>query len=181
MAKTYVVMKEGRELEILKNLAQAKKLADTRKAEVWCDGKRIYPSVETDDNKAKDMKADVVDNQVDKKTENVDNCPDGMKSSTEAKAGAVSSKAGAETSKAGAEPVKDRVQPAPGTKTAGIYRLKALMNVRKAPSLNSDILGTKPKDAQVQVKDVERDWLHLADGTYVLYDGGKWAEPVVNT
>ena len=58
---------------------------------------------------------------------------------------------------------------------AGIYRLKALMNVRKTPSLSGEILGTLDGGTEVRVKAVEGDWLHLADGTFIFYHEGKWA------
>ena len=56
------------------------------------------------------------------------------------------------------------------------YRLKALMNVRKKPSVDADILSTKPKDTVVRVLGVEDGWLHLIDGSFVLYEDGKYAE-----
>ena len=59
------------------------------------------------------------------------------------------------------------------------YRLKALMNVRKRPGLDSDILGTKPADTVVRVLEVEEGWLHLADGSYILFEDGRYAEKVV--
>ena len=59
------------------------------------------------------------------------------------------------------------------------YRLKALMNVRKKPDLDSDILGTKPAGTLVRVLGVEEGWLHLIDGSYILFEEGKYAEKVV--
>ena len=56
------------------------------------------------------------------------------------------------------------------------YRLKALMNVRKKPSLDADILSTKPESTVVRVLGVEDGWLHLIDGIFVLYEDGKYAE-----
>ena len=58
---------------------------------------------------------------------------------------------------------------------AGIYRLKALMNVRKTPSLSGEILGTLDGGTEVRVKAVEGDWLHVADGTFIFYHDGLWA------
>lgn len=58
------------------------------------------------------------------------------------------------------------------------YRLKALMNVRKKPGLDSEILGTKPADTLVRVLGVEEGWLHLIDGSYILFEEGKYAEKV---
>ena len=59
------------------------------------------------------------------------------------------------------------------------YRLKALMNVRKRPGLDSDILGTKPAGTVVRVLGIEEGWLHLIDGSYILFEEGKYAEKVV--
>ena len=59
------------------------------------------------------------------------------------------------------------------------YRLKALMNVRKRPRLDSDILGTKPAGTIVRVLGIEDGWLHLIDGSYILFEEGKYAEKVV--
>ena len=48
MAKIYTVVKDGEELETLKTLTAAKKLADTEGAEVYSDGKCVYQgTVET--------------------------------------------------------------------------------------------------------------------------------------
>ena len=58
---------------------------------------------------------------------------------------------------------------------AGIYRLKALMNVRKGPSLSGEIVGTLDGGTEVKVKAVEGDWLRLADDTFIYYHDGKWA------
>ena len=42
--KIYTVVKDGLELDQLKTLAAAKKLADTEGAEVFCDGQCVYPA-----------------------------------------------------------------------------------------------------------------------------------------
>ena len=56
------------------------------------------------------------------------------------------------------------------------YRLKTLMNVRKKPSLDADILSTKPESTVVRVLAVENGWLHLIDGSFILFEDGKYAE-----
>ena len=56
------------------------------------------------------------------------------------------------------------------------YRLKTLMNVRKNPSLDADILSTKPESTVVRVLAVENGWLHLIDGSFILFEDGKYAE-----
>ena len=71
---------------------------------------------------------------------------------------------GTSTGKAGAEAVA--------------YRLTHLMNVRSAPSMEAQKVGVLPAGTVVQVKAVENDWLHLTDGTFILYQGGTFAEKV---
>ena len=56
------------------------------------------------------------------------------------------------------------------------YRLKTLMNVRKNPSLDADILSTKPESTVVHVLGIENGGLHLMDGSFILYENGKYAE-----
>ena len=58
------------------------------------------------------------------------------------------------------------------------YRLKALMNVRKKPSLDADILSTKPESTVVRVLAVENGWLYLIDGSFILFEDGKVHQPV---
>ena len=71
---------------------------------------------------------------------------------------------GTSTGKAGAEAVA--------------YRLTHLMNVRSAPSMEAQKVGVLSAGTVVQVKAVENDWLHLTDGTFILYQGGTFAEKV---
>lgn len=47
------------------------------------------------------------------------------------------------------------------------------MNVRKAPSLNADKVKVLGTGTEVEVAEVADDWLHLTDGTFILYEGGK--------
>ena len=62
-----------------------------------------------------------------------------------------------------AEPVK-----APET-----YTLLRKMNVRKAPTLNADKVKVLGTGTEVEVAEVDDDWLHLTDGTFILFEGGK--------
>ena len=57
------------------------------------------------------------------------------------------------------------------------YRLNALMNVRKAPSMDANKLGTLPKGSVVLVRRIENNWLETENG-YILYekDGVKFAD-----
>ena len=56
------------------------------------------------------------------------------------------------------------------------YVLTAKMNIRKAPSLKSKSTGIAEKGTIVEVTDIQNGWLHLADDTFILYEGGKWAQ-----
>ena len=55
------------------------------------------------------------------------------------------------------------------------YRLTALMNVRKKPSMDAPILYTRAAGTEVRVLGIVNDWLHLSNDTYIFYEGGKWA------
>ena len=125
--KTYIVMKNGEEIEKLNTLTAAKKLADTEGGEVFCDGVSVYKGVEVLVNAEPIV----------------------------------------------AETPKQVEVEKPKTEK---YRLKALMNVRKKPNLDSEILGTKPAGTVVRVLKVEDGWLHLINGSFILYEDGRYAE-----
>lgn len=128
--KTYVVVKNGVEIQKFNTLTAARNLADEEGAEVFCDGLSIYKAVE------EIVHAEPIVAEAPKQIE-VE------------------------------EPKTEK------------YRLKALMNVRKKPGLDSDILGTKPAGTVVRVLGVEKGWMHLIDGSYILFEDGRYAEKVV--
>ena len=64
------------------------------------------------------------------------------------------------------------------TVTPDRYRLTHLMNVRSGPSMEANKLSTLPAGEEISVLDVVNDWLHLANGTFILYGGGKFAEKI---
>ena len=53
------------------------------------------------------------------------------------------------------------------------YVLLRKMNVRKEPSLTAEKLAVLDKGAVVEVEKKVDDWLHLTDGTFIYYEGGK--------
>ena len=55
------------------------------------------------------------------------------------------------------------------------YTLTAKMNIRKAPSKSAEKLGIAQKGTTVEVTAIENDWLRLTDGTFILYEGGRFA------
>ena len=78
--------------------------------------------------------------------------------------------------------VKDTVEetvieaPTPAsTPTPEHYTLTSKMNIRKAPSLDAEKAGIAQKGTVVEVAAVEGDWLHLTDGTFILFGAGKFA------
>ena len=125
--KTYIVMKNGEEIEKLNTLTAAKKLADTEGGEVFCDGVSVYKGVEVLVNAEPVVAAELKQPEVE-------------------------------------EPKTEQ------------YRLKTLMNVRKKPSMDADIVTTKPAGTLVRVLKVKDGWLHLIDGNYILFVYGRYAE-----
>lgn len=71
-----------------------------------------------------------------------------------------------------------------GAKAAGkepplfLYRLLATMHVRKAPSLEAEKAGIARCGAIIKVRKIENDWMHLANGTFILFGEGTFAERV---
>ncbi len=61
------------------------------------------------------------------------------------------------------------------TVTAEKYTLTAKMNIRRAPSLDAEKLGIADKGNVVEVAAIENDWMCLLDGTFILYEGGRFA------
>lgn len=53
------------------------------------------------------------------------------------------------------------------------FMLLRKMNVRKEPSLTASKAAVLNAGAEVLVTEITDDWLHLADGTFILYEGGK--------
>ena len=148
--KIYTVVKDGEELEQLKTLTAAKKLADAEGAEVYADGKCVYQGA-----------VRAVEETVEETVEEQSEAPF--------------------TEIITADPVisEKPKQPQVDEPKTEKYRLKSLMNVRKKPTLDSTIVTTKPEGTIVRVLEIEKDWLHLADDTFILYGGGKWADKVV--
>lgn len=58
------------------------------------------------------------------------------------------------------------------------YTLSAKMNIRRAPSLDAQMLGIAQPGTVVEVTAIENDWLHLEDGTFILYEGGRFARKI---
>lgn len=174
--KIYIVMKDGEELEQLKTLTAAKKLADAEGAEVYSDGKCVYQGTVAAAEKAveetgKETVEEIVEADV----------AETAKEAIEEAAKEPEDKPDQETEIIDADPLISRkpVQPDAEDVQTEKYRLKSLMNVRKSPSLNGTVLGTKPEGTIVRVTVVKNDWLYLANGTFILYGGGEWAEKVV--
>ena len=163
--KIYIVVKDGEELEKLKTLAAAKKLADTEGAEVYCDGKCVYEGtgspVEDKTAEEKPEEKTVGEEKPEVEANDVKKAAEGEQKEIITAPPVI------------AEKPKQPDVPEPATEK---YRLKSLMNIRKRPSLDSTIIGTRPEGTVVRVLSIENDWLHLANDGYILYGGGTWAE-----
>ena len=55
------------------------------------------------------------------------------------------------------------------------YKLTSKMNIRKAPSLDAEKAGIAQKGTVVEVAAIKDDWMHLTDGTFILFGAGKFA------
>ena len=148
--KIYTVVKDGEELDKLKTLAAAKKLADAEGAEVYSDGKCVYQGV-----------VETVEGTVAEDVEPVE--------------APVAEEAEPVEAPVVEEPVAEKPEKKPDTPAQ--YRLKALMNVRANP--NGRILKTLPAGTVVEVASIDNDWLHLTDGTFILFQRGEFAEKSV--
>ena len=161
--KNYLVIGgNGEELKTVKTLAAAKKLADAEGGSVLVDGECVYrAAVETVE--------ETVEAPVAVEEEQLEEAPVEQLEATpvEQPEDTVEDQP---TEDALVEPV-DTDQPAR-------YRLKTLMNIRKEPSTSARKIGTAKQDTIVTVKEVKKDWLHLTDGTFILYGGGEFAEKV---
>ena len=154
-SKTYTVMKDGETIKELKPLAVAKKLADTEEAEVFCEGVCVYaPDPPVGDSDPED---------------------DALSAGTAGETGVDDS-----VIKDGIDTLADLPTGEPHVKVETItpekYVLTAKMNIRKAPSLSARKLGIAKKGTVVEVTEVKNGWLHLLDGTFILCEGGRWAE-----
>lgn len=157
--KNYTVLdSNGKEIKTVKSLSIAKKMANSEKGSVLCDGECVYRSAEPE--------------TAEKPTENH---VEPEKSSEESAEQEKSSEKAPEKPKTPAKPETPAEKPA-APKEPETYRIKELMNVRSAPSLTASKLGTISPGTEVSVVAVENNWLHLVDGTFVLYDSGKYAE-----
>ena len=55
------------------------------------------------------------------------------------------------------------------------YILTAKMNIRKGPGKDTEKIGVAQKGTVVEVAMITNDWLRLTDGTFILYEGGRFA------
>ena len=194
-SKTYIVVKNGEEIEKLKTLTAAKKLADAEGAEVICGGKCVYQgknvsaegTVETGETgKAGETdKAAVEDTAEESAPETQASAilaeaaeePDDKE---QERAEAEQAESASEQVIVSAEPVIAKKPAQPETKPVETvrYRLTMLMNIRRKPSLDAHIVDIKPAGTVVRAVDIEGDWLRLSDGSYVLYKNGEYAKKV---
>lgn len=156
--KNYLVIGgNGEELKTVKTLAAAKKLADAEGGSVLVDGECVYRAAVETVEETVEPTVEVEETQPEvapvEQPEEPEDQPD------------------EDVVEAQPEEPVDADQPAR-------YRLKTLMNIRKEPSTSARKIGTAKQDTIVTVKAVKNDWLHLENGTFILYGGGEFAEKV---
>ncbi len=175
--KTYIVTKNGEELEQLKTLAAAKKLADADGAEVYCEGECVYRADTVHDGTTADHDGTIT-NHDDTTAEGEHTAENSENTESPETAENTKDEAEQTTEIVTAEPIVAETpkQPFVAAPKTEQYRLKKLMNVRAKPSMDAKIKTTKPSGTVVRVLALENDWLHLADGTFILYQNGEFAE-----
>ena len=160
--KIYTVEKNGEKLKELKTLAAARKLADAEGAEVFCDGECVYQSaVEPIDDTLPVVEETVeLENVEEEKTET--STPE----ETPAKSESIW-----ECDEVILKQIKARMKKRP------VQFCLLRMNVRKEPSLSSEILRVLRRGTDIMVKDIQNDWICLANGGFILFENGKNAFP----
>lgn len=149
----YVIMKNGAKIKTAKNLNSAKEIADKEEAEVFVNGKCVYPNPTIAEETVSTPEPAITEegpepNLTQETAEEID----------------------------GKEPEAVQAEEVPETTP---YRLKALMNIREKPSVRSKKLGTAKSGTVVEVYEIKYDWMKIKwrDGfAFVLYQNGKFAE-----
>ena len=164
--KTYFVKKDGEIIKELKSLSAAKKIALAESADVYCGDELVYSALDTDktltDGTEKEASVSV-EKEVNNDTDNA------SLHDTEKE---INNSAEKESDHS-ADPVSSA-----DDDRAVKYRLKALMNVRTSPSLSSRKIATLLPGTIVTVAKIKDNWLHLTNGSCILYANGKYAEKI---
>ena len=148
--KTYFVKKDGEIIKELKSLSAAKKIAQAESADVYCGDELVYSAHGTD----KEVNNDTDNASLHDTEKEINNSAE-------------------KESDHSADPVSSA-----DDDRAVKYRLKALMNVRTSPSLSSRKIATLLPGTIVTVANIKNDWLHLTNGSCILYANGKYAEKI---
>ena len=164
--RIYFVKKDGAIVKELKSLSAAKKIALAESADVYCGDELVYSALDTDktltDGTEKEDPVSV-EKEVNTDTENV------SLNDTEK----IINNSAEKESDHSADPVSSVEEV-----IADKFRLKALMNVRVSPSLSSRKIATLLPGTIVSVDKISNDWLHLTNGSCILYANGKYAEKI---
>ena len=185
-SKIYIVKKDGEVLQSVKGLAKAKEAADKAGAEVFDGEKCVYRGIVSDDvsSGGADEPDSVSGGTVDgRNSETPVIGEDTASEDGQADADVDTDESELENTDVSSLPPDQISEDKKTTEVkaevrggSGTYRLKALMNVREKPSKDARIIGTKAEGTVVNVKAIENDWLCLTDGTYILYENGRFAE-----
>ena len=146
-------MKDGTKIKTAKSLISAKAIAEAEQAEVFCNGELIYQFTTKPDTTATTLEPM---GQESVSVSNDEEMPE-------------------QVNQTEAMPNKETVAEEKPT----AYRFKALMNVRKSPSLQAEILDTAKRNTIANVHEIKNDWMKVSwnnEIAYIFYDNGKFAE-----
>ena len=165
--RTYFVKKDGEIIKELKSLSAAKKIALAESAEIYCGDEMVYSALDTDKT--------LTDG-----TENEDSCSAEKEVNNDTDNASLhdTEKEINNSAEKESDHSSDLVSTSIEEVSAVKYRLKALMNVRTSPSLSSKKIATLLPGTIVSVDKISNDWLHLTNGSCILYANGKYAEKI---
>ena len=169
--KTYVIMKNGVKIKTTKSFNNAKAVAEAEQAEVFCNGELVYEaasSVAEETHTATSGSEEQNDVQSGEQSD-VQN-EEQRKEQPDATSGAIRT-----------DPIGEEKLPEPEeTEQLKAYRIKALMNVREAPSLTAKIVAVVEAGKIMNVYEIKHDWMKVKwyeEFAYILYKNGEFAEP----
>ena len=164
--RIYFVKKDGAIVKELKSLSAAKKIALAESADVYCGDELVYSALDTDKT--------LTDG-----TENEDSCSAEKEVNNDTDNASLhdTEKEINNSAEKESDHSADPVSPVEEV-IADKFRLKALMNVRVSPSLSSRKIATLLPGTIVTVANIKNDWLHLTNGSCILYANGKYAEKI---
>ena len=148
--RTYFVKKDGAIIKELKSLSAAKKIAMAESADVYCGDELVYSAHGTDKevNNDTEKEASV---SVEKEVNN-------------------------DTDNASLHDTEKEINNS--AEKESDHSADPVSSARTSPSLSSRKIATLLPGTIVTVANIKNDWLHLTNGSCILYANGKYAEKI---